>query len=78
MERKELEKIEALRLASLLNDVKAIKDTLEVKGIRENIIAMVLHSNDIVKLKKAEKQVDQTLFPKKPIDNEKPEEEGNG
>lgn len=73
-----MDKLEAMRLASLLNDVKDLKDVIETKAIKEGIISMVLLSNDKAKLTKAAKAVEEALFPKKPGNNNTPEEGGNG
>lgn len=70
--------MEALRLTSLMNDVKNLKEALAIEEVKQKIIAMVLSSNDGSKLKAAAKSVEDTLFPRKPGDIEGPDGGGNG
>ena len=79
MEKRDLGKAEALQTAALLKDVQGLKDALEAKNLKEQIIANIMLVEDKKLLEKAAKAVGNAIFPKKPIDvGGATPEQGNG
>ena len=78
MEKRDLGKAEALQAAALLKDVQELKDALEAKNLKEQIIANIMLVEDKKLLEKAAKAVGDAIFPKKPGNNEKTQEQGDG
>ncbi|GHV23835.1 hypothetical protein FACS1894174_09990 [Bacteroidia bacterium] len=80
MEMKNLGKVEALSIKALLKDVKELKNDLEVKNFKEEIIAKVLQEQDKEVLMKVAKVLcDDTLAPRKEGNRETPTgSQGNG
>jgi len=69
MEKKNVGKVETLQAAALLKDVQGLKDALEAKSLKEQIIANIMLVEDKDVLKKVAKVVQDAIFPKKPINS---------
>jgi hypothetical protein len=78
MEKNDLKKVESLQIVSLQKEVQELKDTLEVKSLKEETVARILLEQDRAVVTKIAKAVRQIVDPGKEGDSGGTSGEGNG